>query len=400
MWRRPRGRSWVATPFASLKTNRTAVSGSGQGLDSANWCASSTSVSISASMASISVVGAAFASDDRGAKASDRAAGLPGIDLVARAVGVVAHAFGVWPGAVGPAFEQGRAVAISRALDGSQRLLVDSQHIIAVQVDALDAVARPSIGHAGAGGRVGEGHFGCVLIVFADEKDRELPDAGHVEAFVKGTVVDGAVAEEGDGHVIALQKHEAVAGAGGLEDAGPDDAAGAHHADFRGEEMHAAASSLRAAGGAAEQLGEQLAGCEPLGKGMAVTAVGAEDDVVFLQMRADARGDCLLPDVGMAGAVDQPALMRPGQLLFTAANQHHRSIEGEQLVVVQIGRCIRWACWLPQSANGDRRSISRVAGDHFGFMVSMTAMLTPRKKMPQQRVPACCSKPGRSSARQ
>jgi len=39
------------------------------------------------------------------------------VDLVASAVSVVAHAFGVWPGAVGPAFEQGRAFAVSRAAD-------------------------------------------------------------------------------------------------------------------------------------------------------------------------------------------------------------------------------------------------------------------------------------------
>ena len=43
-------------------------------------------------------------------KPSDRAAGFPGFDLLAGAVGVVAHAFGVRPGAVGPAFEQGRAL--------------------------------------------------------------------------------------------------------------------------------------------------------------------------------------------------------------------------------------------------------------------------------------------------
>ena len=43
--------------------------------------------------------------------------------------------------------------------------------------------------------------------------------------------------------------------------------------------MHAAAAPLRTAGGAAEELGEQLAGRHALGQGMAVPAVGAEDDV-------------------------------------------------------------------------------------------------------------------------
>ena len=92
--------------------------------------------------------------------------------------------------------------------------------------------------------------------------------------------------------------------------------------------MHAAAASLRAAGGTAEELGEQLARRKPLGEGVAVTAVGAEDDVFFAEMRTDARGDGLLPDVGMAGAVDKPALVRAGKLLFAPADEHHRSIKG------------------------------------------------------------------------
>ena len=100
---------------------------------------------------------------------------------------------------------------------------------------------------------------------------------------MKGAVVDGPVAEERDGDVIGLQQLEAVAGAGGLQDARADDAAGAHHADFRGEQVHAAAAPLRAAGRPAEQLGDQLAGRDALGEGMAVTAVRAEDDVVCAQ---------------------------------------------------------------------------------------------------------------------
>ena len=183
------------------------------------------------------------------------------------------------PGAVGSAFEQGRSVACSGAADGLAGGLVDGQHVVAVEVDAGHSVARAAVGHAGVARGVSEGHLGRVLVVLADEEDRQLPDAGHVEPFVEGAVVDGSIAEKRDGHAIALQQHEAVSGAGRLEDAGPDDAAGAHHADFGGEEMHAAAASLRAAGGAAEELGEQLARREPLGQGMAVTAVRAEDDV-------------------------------------------------------------------------------------------------------------------------
>ena len=43
----------------------------------------------------------------------------------------------------------------------------------------------------------------------------------------------------------------------------------------------------------------------PLGQGVAVAAMGAEDDVVLAEVGADAHRDRLLADVGMAGAVDQ-----------------------------------------------------------------------------------------------
>ena len=48
--------------------------------------------------------------------------------------------------------------------------------------------------------------------------------------------------------------------------------------------MHAAAAPARTAGGAAEQLGDQLARRQSLGQGMAVAAVRAEDHVVFSQV--------------------------------------------------------------------------------------------------------------------
>ena len=74
-----------------------------------------------------------------------------------------------------------------------------------------------------------------------------------------------------------------------------------------------------------------------LGQGMPVPAMRAEDDVVAAQVRTDAGGDRLLPDVGMAGSVNQPALVRSCQLLFAAANQDHRAIKGQKLVAGSDG---------------------------------------------------------------
>ena len=55
-----------------------------------------------------------------------------------------------------------------------------------------------------------------------------------------------------------------------------------------------------------------------LGQRVAVAAVRAEDHVVRAQVGADADGDRLLADVGVAGAVDQAALVGAGQLLLAS----------------------------------------------------------------------------------
>src|SRR5262249_28156699 len=130
-----------------------------------------------------------------------------------------------------------------------------------------------------------------------------------------------------DGDTVGLQELEAVARAGGLQDTGADDAARAHEADFGGEQVHAAASALGASRGAAEQLREDLPWRHALGQGMAMAAVGAEDDVVFSQVGADADGDGFLADIGVAGAVDEAGLVAAGELLFTAADEEHLPVQ-------------------------------------------------------------------------
>ena len=148
---------------------------------------------------------------------------------------------------------------------------------------------------------------------------------------------DRAVAEKGDADVIGPQQLETVTGPGGLQNAGADDAAGAHHADLRSEQVHAAAAAARTAGGPAKQLGEQLPRRHPLGQGMAMAAMRAEDHVFLAQVRTHANGDRLLSDIGVAGPVNQAALMRPCQLLLTQANEQHAAVQGQELVLAPGG---------------------------------------------------------------
>ncbi len=66
----------------------------------------------------------------------------------------------------------------------------------------------------------------------------------------------------------------------------------------------------------------------------------AENDVFGLEMNADSDRDGFLADVGVTGAVNQSALMRPSQLLLAAANQQHLAIKRQELGLVQSGEAV------------------------------------------------------------
>ncbi len=68
---------------------------------------------------------------------------------------------------------------------------------------------------------------------------------------------------------------------------------------------------------------------------VAVPAMGAKDGIVAPQVSANAGCDRLLADVGMAGPVNQPALVRFGQLLFALPDELHLAIEIKQSGLVK-----------------------------------------------------------------
>ncbi len=144
---------------------------------------------------------------------------------------------------------------------------------------------------------------------------------------MESAIVDGTVTEEGHGDFARFQELETVAGARGLEDRRADDSAGAHHADLGREEVHTSAAAARASRLAAEQLGHECLRGNALGQGMAVTPVRAEDDVVPAKVSTNPGRDRLLTHVGVAGAMDQTALMGSRQVLFAPTDRLHAAKE-------------------------------------------------------------------------
>ena len=146
-------------------------------------------------------------------------------------------------GAVGLAFDERGTAAAAGAGDGPADDLVHSQDIVAVDRDAGNAIAVCSVGDLVVAGGGGKRDFGGVEVVLADEDGRQVPNGGHVDALVEGAVADRSVAEESHTDAVGLEQLEGIAGARSLQDAGTDDSAGAHHADFGRKEVHAAAAA-------------------------------------------------------------------------------------------------------------------------------------------------------------
>ena len=94
--------------------------------------------------------------------------------------------------------------------------------------------------------------------------------------------------------------------------------------------MHGTAASARASCLTAIKFRDELAWFHAFGERMAMTAMRAEDGVFFRQMRTHRRGDGLLPDIGVARAVDKAALVRFREALLDRADGEHRAVERER----------------------------------------------------------------------
>ena len=101
--------------------------------------------------------------------------------------------------------------------------------------------------------------------------------------------------------------------------------------------MHAPPATVGAAGGPAEQLGDELSGWNSLGQGMTVPSVSAEHDVAPRQVGADAGGDRLFPDVRVARTMHQSTLMRPGELFFALPDHLHAAVQVQRLITIEWG---------------------------------------------------------------
>ncbi len=175
----------------------------------------------------------------------------------------------------------------------------------------------------------------AVVVVFEHEDHRQLPDGGHVHAFVPVAGVAAGIAGEGHRHAVLAAHLEGQRRAHGQRDPGADDGQRAQAAGLEGGDVHRAAAALAVAGLLAQDLGHHPRGVGALGDVVAVAAVRAGDQVIGAQRHAHADAGRFLADVGVDGALDLAALEEIDGGQLELADAHHPAVHLEVERVVQ-----------------------------------------------------------------
>src|ERR1019366_9809612 len=114
-----------------------------------------------------------------------------------------------------------------------------------------------------------------VLVVLADEDDRQPPNGSQVQRLVNSTLVRRAVTKERGYHPIRAREGEGEGGADGDRDSCPDNARGAEKALVESEQMHRATKAAADTRLPTEHLCHHSPERDALGYCMGMTAMRA-----------------------------------------------------------------------------------------------------------------------------
>ena len=266
------------------------------------------------------------------AEEQDRVVAHHLLDLLLRAV-LAGVGHGVAAVAVGLDLEERRALLLARAVDRlgrGPRAPSSSVHPVHVAAgDAVGAAALVEVLHRR--GAVERGAH-AVAVVLDDVDDRQLPERGDVQGLVEGALVDGAVAEEAEHHLLGLAQADRVAHARRHRQVAAHDAVPAEVAGGDVVEVHAAALAAADAPDLPAQLGHQRPGVGAAGERVAVVAVGGDEVVVGPKEAHRRHRHRLLADVQVEEAADLALHVDLGAALLEPPDEEHGPVLRERLV--------------------------------------------------------------------
>ncbi len=119
-----------------------------------------------------------------------------------------------------------------------------------------------------------------VQVVFAHEQNRQLPQRGHVQGFVKGALVVGGIAQKADGDFIAALELDAFADSRCQRERTAHQRIAAHETVLHVEDVHGTAAAFGRTGFLAVQFSHDLFRIGAALDGMHVVAVAGDDVVI------------------------------------------------------------------------------------------------------------------------
>ncbi len=231
------------------------------------------------------------------------------VDLLLGSVfGGIRHGMAAIP--VGQHFENDGPVSIATPFDRLVARGLHGTHIHAIDLLAGNIEGTPALGQVCGCRCASNGGAHPVVIVFDDIDHRQLPELGHIEAFVDLALIGGAVAQIGQRDVVIAQI-------------------------FVGD-VHRAAFALRMASAPAGQLCHHALWIHTASQHVPVVAIAGDDLVTRLDRHLHADDDGLLTDVEVAEAADQPHAVELTRLFLETANPQHLLI-GVELVLARPG---------------------------------------------------------------
>src|SRR5690606_38747563 len=241
--------------------------------------------------------------------------------ILGAVLGRIGH--GVTAIAVGLHLQDDRAFARTTPVDRHFASSRNRAHVHAINLDAGDLERDAAMREIGFGRRTRDRSAHGIAVVLNDEDNRQLPQRGHVEAFVDLALVGSAIAEIGQRDIVVAAITVGEGQPGAKRHLSTDDAVPTIKILLLGEHVHRAALTLGVSSTASGQLSHHAARAHAGCKHMAMIAVAGDDLIAFLQVHLHADDDGFLADVKVAEAADEAHAVKLAGLFLEAANEEH-----------------------------------------------------------------------------
>src|SRR5260370_31419254 len=139
---------------------------------------------------------------------------------------------------VGHDLEEPGAGAGADVAGGNQRAPQEMENIVVVSALGRQTVSPGALANAGVSLAPALMRVDRVLVIFADEDERQLFQDGEVQAFGKNALLGGTVAKKTDDDGVLLANLECIGISESVGNGRSNHGGGPHHAGLGGDQVH------------------------------------------------------------------------------------------------------------------------------------------------------------------